>query len=470
MFIYLNALKNLLRNKGRNILVSVILLIVLTATTISLAIRSASETMINDYQESFGVETRIITDWEYAEAHAEKVDTVNPDGSVSTTTSFEPEQIPLQKYLEFANSEYVKRTLFAASAQFVSDTLEPVPLDSSLQRVDGMTVEELMEMYNMSTLEELYEIWSEEDIKNITSSKRNIMGTIWGYSDTTLMRGFQEGRQKIIEGRFFENPGEVIIGKRFAELNDLSPGDIIYISGGKKADTEILPLTIAGVFTDYQAEANTSDVWIGVELSDIIVSFDTLLGSDFSGIYPIMDDIRFFLTNAEASEPFWQELKEKGLPASYKTDSNVEGYNEIVEPVRKMSSVAETFGIVILLTGAVILIFLSIINIRERKYEIGVLRAIGMKKYQLARGLVYESLSLILFCAVIGMALGGVLIKPISGMLLEGSEIAHAGVSLNPAILPLILLVAVGLGVISSLIGILYITKYEPMKILSEQN
>jgi len=55
MFIYRNALKNLLRNKGRNILVSVILLIVMTATTASLSLNSLSDSMIEGVADNFGV-------------------------------------------------------------------------------------------------------------------------------------------------------------------------------------------------------------------------------------------------------------------------------------------------------------------------------------------------------------------------------------------------------------------------------
>lgn len=463
MFIYLNALKNLLRNKGRNILVSVILLIVMTVITVSLVIRSTSETMIDDFQESFGVETSLIIDWENADAYTKEVET-----SDGTETTFEPEEITMEKYLEFADSKYVKDALFAAFASYVSDDLQPVPLDESFEIVDGMTVEELMKSCGVSTLEELYKIYNEEEIKDIASSKKNIVGAILGYSDISQISAFQEGRQKIVEGRFCENSGEVIIGKQLAELNDLHPGDIINISGGKKADTEIIPLTVVGIFTDYQAEANSSDEWVGLGLSDIIVNFDTLYNCDFSKVSPSFDEIKFYLTDAEAAEPFSQEIRNKGLPDCYKADSDIDGYNKIIEPVQKMSSVATTFGIVILLTGAVILVFLSIINIRERKYEVGVLRAIGMKKYQLARGMIYESLSLVMLCTVIGLPLGTLLAKPISGMLLQTTD--NVSISLGPAILPLLLLVAVGLGVLSSLIGILYITRYEPMKILQERN
>ena len=469
MFIYRNALRNLLRNRGRNILVSIILLIVMAAATVSLAVRAASETMIADFKDSFGVETHLITDWEYANANAKIVETIHDDGSVSMTSSVDTPEISLEQFMAFADSEYVKSTLFSAAGLYTSDDIEPIPLNDSLRRLEGMTLEELLETFSKETPEEIYEfVGGAEGLERIISLRRDIVGSIWGYSDVSIMRDFLEGQRVIADGRMIENPGEVIIGEKLAALNNLSVGDMFTITGAGVNDTAVIPLTIVGIFTDYQANLNSGNVWFGVEASDIIVSFDTLWSSGFSATFPIREDIRFFLTDVDAVEPFVNELREKGLSDYHTLYSDIEGYEKIIEPVSNMSSVATTFGIIAVLTGAVILVFLSVINIRERKYEVGVLRAIGMKRHQLARGMVYESLSLVLLCTMLGLTAGSVLANPVSRVLLNATE--TVGVSLNPALLPLLLLIALGLGVISSLIGVYYITKYEPMKILSEQN
>ena len=471
MFIYRNALKNLLRNKGRNILVSLILLIVMAAATVSLAVRSASEAMIADFQDSFGVETHLIMDWEYANENAAVVETVHDDGSVSISSSVDTPEIPIEQFMAFAESDYVQSTLFSAAGLYTSDDIEPIPLDESLRRLEGMTLEELLEMFSKETQEDIYEfVGGAEGLERIISSRRDIVGSIWGYSDVSIMRDFLEGQRVIADGRLIENPGEVIIGEKLAELNGLGVGDVFTVTGPGLNDTAVIPLTVVGIFTDYQANLNTANVWFGVEASDIIVSFDTLYHSGFSDIFPIMEDIKFFLNDVYAVEPFAEELRYKGLSNFHTLYSDVEGYEKIVEPVGNMSSVATAFGVIVILTGAVILVFLSVINIRERKYEVGVLRAIGMKKHQLAGGLICESLSLVLLCTALGLTAGGVLSDPVSQMLLKASEIVHEGVSFNPATLPLLLLIALSLGVMSSLIGVLYITKYEPIKILSEQN
>lgn len=483
MFIYLNALKNLPRNKGRNILVAIILLIAMTATTVSLAIRSTSEAMIDGYQEGFGVETLIVSDWDYLENHAQVIEENNPDGSISTSSVSSQTPLPLDLLMEFANSKYVQDVQVSASAQYVSGTLKSADDNNNTARPEGMTLEELIEYYGNAsrmfgdrdfTKDDLIMMLGggdagEKELERLMDSKKNILGVIDAYSDASLMTDFRIGEKKLVDGRLFEKDGEVVISEEFAKKNNLGVDETITVSGAsQKYDTDTLQLTVVGIFKDVKAYVNSKNTTeIPQSRNDMITSFGTLFNSGFHTVNS-GEELKYFLTDAAAPELFLAELREKGLPLSYKLDSNVEGYNQIVEPVKKMSSVATTYGFVVFLIGAAILVFLSIINIRERKYEVGVLRAIGMKKHQLARGMIYESLSLVMLCTVIGLPIGILLAKPISGMLLETTD--NVSVSLNPAILPLILLVAVGLGIISSLIGVLYITKYEPMKILQERN
>lgn len=61
-----------------------------------------------------------------------------------------------------------------------------------------------------------------------------------------------------------------------------------------------------------------------------------------------------------------------------KTDES--SLERMVEPVESLKSLSLTFLIIILILGAVIMLLLSVIAVRERKYEIGVLRAMDMKK------------------------------------------------------------------------------------------
>ena len=65
------------------------------------------------------------------------------------------------------------------------------------------------------------------------------------------------------------------------------------------------------------------------------------------------------------------------------------------------------------------------INIRERKYEIGVLRTIGMKKSLLSLQFVLELLIVSMVALLIGAGIGATISVPVSNSLLE-SEISSS--------------------------------------------
>jgi len=474
MFIYRNALKNLLRNRGRYILVSIILLIVMTATTVALSVSAISNKMIQNYKDSFGVETSIMVDWKYAQANAKKSTTENPDGSLSGNTgdaNIDPQTIPLDQYVAFADSKYVKSTAFKVTANYASDQLKPTKPASAY--FSG-SLDDLLKIYKASSRDEVVKILgggkdAENYVDSLIDAKPNSVGTVWAYTDASTITDFQQNEKQLTEGRMFENPGEVLISTKLASLNNVKLGDVIHISGNSKTqDTTTLDLTVVGIFEDLKGDVTTDPNNVSAGADDLFTSFDTLYNAHF---YRTSEDkMTFFLTNPDATGPFLQELRDKGLPETFVPYYDLKSYNAIVDPVKKMSGIAVTFGLVILITGAAILVFLSISNIRERKYEVGVLRSIGMKKHQLARGMVYESLTLVTIFTLVGLLIGGLLAKPITTMLLGSADGVNSAPAFTLGPLPLVLLVAAVLGVLSSLVGILYVTRFEPMKILQERN
>ena len=78
------------------------------------------------------------------------------------------------------------------------------------------------------------------------------------------------------------------------------------------------------------------------------------------------------------------------------------------------------FLLVILIIGGVILVVLNIFNVRERKYEVGVLTAMGMKKWKVAAQFICEILVVTMIAVVIGAGVGAVSSVPVTNALLEG--------------------------------------------------
>ena len=77
---------------------------------------------------------------------------------------------------------------------------------------------------------------------------------------------------------------------------------------------------------------------------------------------------------------FADEVSSKGLSPYYSVTNNLKEVESATEGVTNVGTFAFTFLIISLIIGGVVLFVINMINIRERKYEIGVLRTIGMSK------------------------------------------------------------------------------------------
>ena len=89
------------------------------------------------------------------------------------------------------------------------------------------------------------------------------------------------------------------------------------------------------------------------------------------------------------------------------------------------------FLIVVFAIGGVVLVVLNIFNVRERKYEVGVLTAIGMKKFKVSLQFIFETLVVTFVFIVIGGCIGAVSSVPVTNSLLESQIEAAENVVLS---------------------------------------
>ena len=209
--------------------------------------------------------------------------------------------------------------------------------------------------------------------------------------------------------------------------------------------------------------------------NEILTTFDTVLNMQMDDLSGVAVNAVCFLKSPELLSDFEVEIREKGLPDSYKVSTDGASYLRMIAPVEGLQSVSLTFLIIVLVFGAAIMILLSIIAIRERKYEIGVLRAMGMKKKQVSLGLWVELIVITCICFVIGMGAGIALSQPVSDMLLAGQMPPGGDVdSIKVAVDGITALEIFGISIllasVAGVVSISRITKYEPIKILMERN
>lgn len=203
-------------------------------------------------------------------------------------------------------------------------------------------------------------------------------------------------------------------------------------------------------------------------------------------------DAVYYLKQPDMLERFEAELRSKGLPDNYTLGADESAFANVIGSVENLQSLTLTFLIIVLSLGVAIMVLLSTITIRERKYEIGVLRAMGMKKKDVAFGLWVEIIAITCICFVLGMGAGTVLSQPVSDMILVGQtdstsagstsladrlnisaeteEPIKVNVTVSAFTALQILGVSILLASIAGIISVSRITKSEPIKILMERN
>ena len=456
MYILQNALKNIARNKGRNILMGAIIFAIIATTVISLIINTASGAIIEDYKTRFG--TKVF---------------INPDTSrVSVLSGKQSEQtVPLPVvYAALAGSDCLMSADLSCQVPSVSDTLLGLGESAEGNAVpispDGGSFTKFPTM------------------------------NVKGYTNPEQLDDFREGYRAIASGAFPAGDNECIVSEDFAALNDLEVGDVIEIAQGM-VENNPLSLLVVGIYLDFTQNmfgaAADAPAAINVR-NDIITNYET--AAAFAKSDPRVDTAAYFLKSPGLLSKFESEARAAGLSYDYLVTTDEEAYDRIVGPVLAMTKISFAFMVAVLILGGLVLALLAALSIRERKYEVGVLRAMGMKKRKVAFGLVFESLAVTAVCLIAGLGLGAAAAQPVSDMLLQGQAAAansdagsgtgmyYAGtqtdanakpltdmdVSLNLKVVAMIILISLLLVSIPSLTGIGYITKYEPIKILADRN
>jgi putative ABC transport system permease protein len=124
--------------------------------------------------------------------------------------------------------------------------------------------------------------------------------------------------------------------------------------------------------------------------------------------------------SVEDYEKFEDEARDAGLSDDYTITSNdLTQYESSLTPLENLSSFAGWFLVIVLIIGAIILVVFNIFNIRNRKYEIGVLTAIGMKKWKVAFQFMTETFVVTFVAIILGAIIGAATSVPVTNALLE---------------------------------------------------
>ena len=429
MYILKNAWRSITRSKGRNILIGIIIFVIAVSACIALSIGEAAETARQDSEDQLSITGQISVN---RQAMMQNQDSKEDKKEAMTNM----EELSLDDLKTYADSDYVKSFYYTSSISLdASGDLEAVDTsgvstDSSddSTETDGSTGDNSGD--NMQGPDGMNQGGDQNGGQGMTddAGRMGTQGdfTITGYSSDEAMTDFLSGASSITEGSVFDendNTNQCIISSELAEYNDLSVGDTITLVNPNATD-ETYEFTICGIYESSDTGDSYSNMMGGFgaafdsanriytsyeNVSAITEASDTLQ-SQTNGTYTFasVDDYEAFKEETEAA-----------LGDNYTVSSaDVDSYEQSLQPLENLSTYAKYFLAVVLAIGGIILVVLNIFNIRERKYEIGVLAAIGMKKGKIALQFLTELLCVTFIAIILGTGVGAAASVPVTNKLL----------------------------------------------------
>lgn len=412
MYVILYALKNLIRYKGRNLLLGIILFAMLTLTGISLILYKGTKQIAMEYQAQHG-------------------------SKVILLSSLQAEPIPQKTLLSFGDSAYVHSSGYDAKVAIHTTTIQTI----------GETAKEGASAWLMS------------------------------FHNPAIKDAFRNETKRIIKGTSDLVENQVLISKQLAEKNNLDVGSTLSFMG-KKGETA-LTYTIAGIYDDLSLQGAQETIALRNPANELYMDEKALLTSNLFQTHGELQAI-FYLKHPEDLSQFQAELKEKGLPDGYEASIDRKGYEEMIKPIESLHHIALMATIGILIFGGMLLLFLTTFFVRERKYEIGVLRSMGMKKHFVALTLMFETMGICMIALSLAMISAQWMGQQIGAQMLE-KQIALAqqiemqtsftnivfGVDLM--MVATLIVITLLLGSCASLSGLISIMRFQPNTILANR-
>ncbi|MDZ5472889.1 ABC transporter permease [Bacillus sp. 31A1R] len=425
-------------------------------------------------------------------------------------------QVDMEKLREKMQSQQIS----GERARFQST---PIPLNAAEELVSFKQIKGYNFYSTTTALASNFKpIENEESQESITQSEGQGRGmgggmaqgdiSLQGVSFTDSTAEFMNHTSSMIEGEPItsEDKGShvAIIEQTLAEENELKVGDSITVTNPRD-DSITLDLMIKGI---YQTTATGSDQAMNftamIPYNKIYVPYTASVlvkGSEYEGT---IDSAVYYIEDPANMESFiTQAKKETNIDfETFKLHASDQLYQQMVGPIENVANFSNNIVYLVSIAGAIILALIVMMTIRERKYEMGVLLALGERRWKLVGQFIVEILlvaSLSLGIATIsgkavanqvskqllnqeiqsaeqtntpesfrgrGMGFSGGMPGMFGGQPQQVEAIDQLDISVTTRDLGLLTIIGTLIAIISALLPLLTVLRLQPKSILSKQD
>lgn len=377
--------------KGRTILqlfiFTIVCVLILSGFTIQSAANKASELA----RQELGGDVTLSVDRE-KQMEAQQKESSSSSGGTTERRMFESTPVAVAAAKKLAELDHVAGYNLYSNTQAMASGFEPIASSNDTSQTDDSSTQQGPG-------------GNDSNRPQMVQADLSVSGVL----DSATATKFKAGTDKLVSGKAITasdvDKNVVMIEKTLAEENDLKVGDKIKIKSSDEATT--VELTIQGIYetTDSGTDAAANFSFLN-PYNTIYVPYtvaNTIKGSDAKDT---VDSAIYFMDDAANISAFEKAAKKVTAVDwdTFKLDANDATYQQMIGPINNVAAFSKNVVYIVSIAGALILGLLVMMQIRERKYEMGVLLAIGEKRSKLVGQFLVE----ILIVAVLSFGIAAV--------------------------------------------------------------
>lgn len=232
--------------------------------------------------------------------------------------------------------------------------------------------------------------------------------TIIGINNFAYASGVEDGSLALIDGEVFANENEAIISYELADGNDLDTGDTITLKTVE--DEEDMELIIVGIYQATSEDFNYNTIYTSVDTAREFTDISTV------------ENVKFYLASASDKDAFLAEVASKYpnlATDGLKIDIDDQAYQTMVGPIENVGKFATTMMWVVIIASVTIITLIVVINVKDRRYEMGVLLSLGATRATIVGQIFVELVIVGTTAFVLSIATGNVVARGMGDALLQ---------------------------------------------------
>lgn len=391
------------RKPSRTIILMLILFAMANLVLATISIKGSVNESMEYAKSSLGGTVYLQADMEKIRAQMES-EFQSGDRASGERLQIERPEISAEMVESIADSDYVKDYTYSLNGLGKAESFEPVETETigrGGMMGGGMSF-------------------------NISGGEDSITGdvSVMGVNSYAFIDGVQNGTISLESGTYFDESTDdgAIISYDLAVANDLEVGDTIKIQN--ISTKEYVELEIIGIYDVSEDGFYANSIYMNVATAAKFLSEDEYSDGNYS-----VSGVQFFMANAEYADAFMEEVQEKypdlegdGLALSIDDSA----YQQMVGPIESVGSFANTIFWIVVVASVVIISLMVTINVKDRRYEMGVLLSLGATKLnvlgQIATELIVVGTVAFALSMGTGTALAGVMSQGLLDSQIAASE------------------------------------------------